>query len=256
MDETAEVKELIKKEGWELARVGKEWNVKVYEQLFPLCHPASIHLKLYRTSRNPEIKYQHLKAAHDYLWPENLIYWNHWSERRFREHCEDWQYITYAGGASSAKSFDAAKLAVLFWLSNPKKHAVLVMSTTLESLSSRIYGYCLRLIQSTAVEFPHKIRSGQTAFIEYPGKRDALHTIKAVAAKKGDDESKISSLIGRHPEEGLLIVMDEATDLPVGLLAALPNLKSVPFFRAMAIGNSNSKFDLHGSLSTPKDGWD
>ena len=60
MDADNEIKELIKKEGWEIVRVGKEFNVKVYDQLFPFCHPASIHLKLYRTSQNPDIKYQHL----------------------------------------------------------------------------------------------------------------------------------------------------------------------------------------------------
>lgn len=152
-------------------------------------------------------------------------------------------------------SFDAAKLAILFWLANPRKRAVLVMSTSLESLNSRIYGYCTRWIQKSAVDFPYKIRSGNTSFIEYPGSKDSLHAIKAVAAKKGDDETKISSLIGRHPDEGLMIVMDEATDLPVGLLGAMPNLKSCPLFQAVAIGNSNSKFDLHGSLATPKEGW-
>ena len=53
-----------------------------------------------------------------------------------------------------------------------------------------------------------------------------------------------------------MVVMDEATDLPIELLAALPNLKSVPVFQAVAIGNSNSRYDLHGSLCTPKEGWD
>lgn len=250
--ELPNILDLIRAEGWECD--GR--RVKVYGQELPVMHPAGIHLWAYRTSQNPEVKYQHLKAAHDYLWPEEVETWNYWSERRFRAHCEGWDCIGYAGGAGTGKSYDAARLAVLFWLANPKKRAVLVMSTTLEALSSRIYGYVLRFAQKMAVEFPIKIRSGNTEFIEYEGRKDKLHTIKAVAAKQGDSEAKISSLIGRHPEEGLLVVMDEATDLPVELLAALPNLKSVPTFQAMAIGNSNSRFDLHGSICTPANGWD
>lgn len=221
----------------------------------PLVHPVLIHLKVYRESYNPEIKYRALKAAHDYIWPKEDLTWNYWSERRFREHCEDWKTITYAGGGSTGKSRDAAKIAGLFWMSNPRKHAVLVASTTLESILSRIYGYVTSLFQKAEIDFPYNIRTGNANFIEYPGAKDALHTIRAVAAKKGDDETKISSLIGRHPEKGLLIILDEATDLPVGLLDALPNLESCPFFQVIAIGNSNSKFDLHGALSTPKDGW-
>ena len=146
------IRELIEKEGWEC----DDRKVRVYGLEFPIVHPVGIHLKLYRSSENPEIKFQHLKAAHDYLWPDEVDTWNYWSERRFRTHCEGWDTIGYAGGAGTGKSYDSAKLAILFWLANPRKRSVLVMSTTLEALSSRIYGYVLRFVQKLAIEFSNK----------------------------------------------------------------------------------------------------
>lgn len=255
MDNLAVI-DLITKEGWTIKSKGRLKVVEVYGEEFPLVHPAAIHLKIYRISQNPDIKYQHLKAAHDYLWPDQVITWNYWTERRFRAHCEDWRCITYAGGAACGKSYDAAKLAILFWLADPKKRAVLVMSTTMESLNSRIYGYCTRLITELSVGFPYKLYRGNNPRIGFPDAPDNVHSIAAVAAKKGDSDAAISSLIGRHPTRGLMVIGDECTDLPAAILSALPNLSSgVEFFQFTGIGNSLSKFDLHGALSTPKDGW-
>ena len=53
-----------------------------------------------------------------------------------------------------------------------------------------------------------------------------------------------------------MIVLDEATDMPTSLLQSLPNLEAGGiFFQIIAIGNSSSKLDLHGALSTPLEGW-
>lgn len=194
-----------------------------------------------------------MKAAHDYLWPDTI--WHYWTERRFREHCKGWNYISYAGGASTAKSWDSAKLALLFWLANPKKRAVIIASTTLESLNARIWGYCTKLLHNTDVQVPFFYMRSQPPKILYD-KTDTIHGMFCLAAKQGDDERAISSVIGRHPEEGIMIILDESTDIPPAILKALPNLESgVSTFQCIAIGNSLSKFDLHGAISTPKDGW-
>ena len=78
----------------------------------------------------------------------------------------------------------------------------------------------------------------------------------AVAAKHGDEESAISSIIGRHPTDSLMVILDEATDLNPAIVKAFPNLDSSEKpFQLIAIGNSNSIHDLHGSICTPKKGW-
>lgn len=257
--------ELVKREGFEINdRDKKNLKIIAYDQEFPLVHPAAVRLKLYRDTENVDLKCTHLIRAHHLLWPSQVATWNYWSEERFHAHCEGWNCITYAAGAGAGKSHDAAKIACLFWLCNPKKRAVLVMSTTLESLNSRIYGYVTRFLGAieaqSGIKFPFVIRGGnnpKVLNIKEKGKgNDDLHSISAVAAKKGDSDTAISSLIGRHPEEGLMVVADECTDLPVAIMDAVPNLSSGGLtFQLVGIGNSNSKFDLHGALSTPKEGW-
>lgn len=260
-----DIDSLIKAEGWQIVDTQFGPQIEAFGQLFPVTHPLLIRLKLYRLEQNPELKYQHMKAAHDYLWPNTL--WHSWTERRFREHCSGWNFITYAGGAACSKSYDAAKIALLFWLANPKKRTVIVASTSLESLESRIWGYVTKLLgQIKQFDIPYRYLSGKPPKILYDysidplpqGKKlkDSIHGMFAVAAKQGDDENVISSWIGRHPDEAILVVLDEATDMPPALTKSLPNLsQGVEFYQFMAIGNSNSMFDLHGALSTPKHGW-
>jgi hypothetical protein len=178
------IRDLIEKEGWKIsAKDGKE-VILAYGEVYPVKHPLSIHLKRYRLSKNPEEKYQHMKAAHDYLWPTHIKLWHYWTERRFREHCNGWSYISYAGGAACAKSYDAAKIALLFWLSNPKGHAVIIASTTLNSLGARIWGYAMSLIRDTEMEIPFQYMRSQPPKFLYD-RDDLQHGIFAAAAKLG-----------------------------------------------------------------------
>lgn len=255
----ADIDALIKKEGWIVEGQNEDKIIKAFGQSFKYTHPVNIYLKLYRVETNPDLKYQYMKAAHDYLWPKMV--WHYWTERRFKTHCEGWNYISLAGGASTAKSFDVAKIVILFWLANPRKRGVIVASTTLESIQARIWGYITKLLKESSIPITYKYLGGQVPKILFPeeerGKgRDTIHGMFCVAAKKGDSDETINSWIGRHPDEALMVVLDECTDMPIGLTKAFVNLdSSAKPFQLLGIGNSNSKFDLHGSLSTPKNGW-
>ena len=252
---------LIKKEGWAVRKEGDKEIITAYGEDFPFTHPALIHLKRYRTEKNPESKYHHMWAVDRYFWP--TIDSHAWTERRYRAHCEDWNYISMAAGASASKSFDMARIALIFWFANPQKRSVIIASTTLESLGARIWGYATSLINKMQVKIPYQYLGGNTPKILYPsnttdGKiRDTIHGMFAVSAKQGSDETVISSWIGRHPEDSLMLVLDESTDMPPALTKSLANLdSSEKQFQCWAIGNSNSKFDLHGMLSTPRVGWE
>lgn len=253
------IESLIKKEGWEIQKddEGRD-TVLAFGETFPLVHPFSIYAKLYRNEINPEQKYRYMKAMHDILWPNTV--WHYWTERRFRAHCNNHNYISFAGGTSTSKSYDTAKIGILWWLGDPHHRGLVVASTSLDSLNSRIWGYMLRLLASTAIPISYDYQSSKPPKIlnvaEDKKKRDFQHGIFAVAAKQGDDETTISSWIGRHPDKGLMLILDEGTDMPPALMEALPNLEgNQPWFQCFIIGNSNSKFDLHGAMSTPKAGW-
>jgi hypothetical protein len=251
-----DVRPLIIAEGWDIRKHEGIEKVYAYNQWFPITHPIQIYLKLYRTETNPELKTQFMIKCHHILWPHHIDTFNYWDEWRFRTHCEHWKHISYAGGAGTGKSLTGAKIAVLYWLADPKNRAVIVASTTLESLNSRIFGYCIDLLNNMAVKLPFKYYRGNTPKIVY-NQDEIQHGIFAIAAKQGSDDKAISSWIGRHPKRGILITLDESTDLMHNILGALPNLAAgVEEYQCVGIGNSNSKFDLHGALSTPKNGWE
>lgn len=210
-----------------------------------------------------------MKRVHDILWPDDIKTWNHWDERRFRKHVEGYNYISWAGGASIGKSYSAAKVAIIFFIANPEKRTVIVASTTLAGADSRIWGYVKKLYTRIKLPLPltytshpnpkllfDKKKAGRPHDHQKENIKDTIHGMFAIAAKKGDDDDAISGWIGRHPDDSLLLVLDEATDMPLAITKAFPNLDSKPEkFQLIAIGNSNSKYDLHGTLSTPKDGW-
>lgn len=259
---TYNLADLIRQEGWEIKKDERGAKVLAYGEEFPLTHPCQIHLKRYREEIVPNLKLFHMKAAHDYLWPQDIKSWHSWTQDRFESHCEGFNFISWAGCASSAKSYDAAKIALLFWLANPRKRAVLVASTTLLSMGRRVWGYTTKLLNKMEVKLPFQYLGGNAPQILYPYKsggdaRDTLHGIMAAAAKQGSDEAAIANFIGTHPEEAMMLILDEATELPVSILGSIANLKSTEKpFQLIAIGNSSQRHDLHGSLSTPRDGWD
>lgn len=251
------LEDLVLKENWQLGRrksTGQRLVIVDGEHVFPLVHPFHIHAKFYRESTIPEIKYRHFKAMHDYLWPDTV--WHDWTEERFRVHCEPWKFISYAGCADSAKSYDAAKIGFLFYASDFTRNAVLVASTTLDSLDKRIWGYVLRLMSESKLKFPLIYQKAKPGKIIHKHTDDRIHGMFAVAAGAGTDEASIKNWIGIHPTRGLMVVLDECTDLPIAINSAVANLRTAPYFQLKAIGNSTSRYDLHGVLSTPEDGWD
>lgn len=265
-DDEAELLALAKKENWKIVKAedanlsqGRDdspYAVIVRGQVFPLCHPYDIHITLYRRCTDADERYFHMKRAHDYLWPEFAETWNHWDERRFRAHCADYEQIVLAGGASVAKSHCVGRIACLFYLSNPKKNAVLIASTTLESLEGRIWGYVVKFLDTAALPLPVKILEGKPPKVLPLGVKGKTHGMFAVAIKQTDDDTTIANLIGRHPDKRFLVCLDEATEMSPAITKAFPNWKKgVDHCQIWAIGNSNAKNDLHGALATPRVGW-
>lgn len=252
---------LTEKEGWEVVKItepepGKSpWRVIVDGEERPLTHPFFLHLRAYRQAEDADVRFDHVRRAHDLLWPQMVDTWNEWDERAFRAHCMNYRGVVMAGGASSGKSHRAARIALLFWLSDPLRNTCIVASTTLESLESRIWGYVARFFRLAQIELPANYMRSKPPKILHPKTLDKIHGMFAVAIRMGEEENVLSTLIGRHPERGLMIVLDEATDMSPSIIKSIPNLEEAPWFQLWAIGNSNDRNDLHGSLATPRVGW-
>lgn len=241
-------------EGWEI----EGNNVWAYGKSFPLVDPLAIHLKTYRTDESHQTRYDAMKRAFEILWPKQILTWNYWMERIFWEHTDhDTEIFTLAGGGGIGKTQSLAYVGNIFWLALPHKRTVLVTSTTLDSLKARIYGYMLRALNEIKIEIPFGVKNTPPPSIN-PVPADFIHGIYGIAAKQGSEEETIKNIIGRHPKNALFLILDEAPDMPVAIMNAIPNLKKglEDRFQACAIGNPNDPDDLHGALSTPKVGWE
>lgn len=239
-------------EGWELTESG----VFAYGQEFPRVAPLSIHLKVYRTDESHDTRYQAMYRAFCILWPKRVITYNYWMERMFREHCNhETEIFTLAAGGGIGKTEACSLIASIFFLALPHKRAVIVSSTDVASLRSRIFGYILRSLKEATYKPALTIASSPTPMIR-ADPENFMCGIFGIAAKKGDDEKTIESIKGRHPPDSLLLILDECTDMPIGITTAIPNLKKglAGRFQAIGIGNSKSWTDLHGAWSMPKMG--
>src|ERR1041385_6135927 len=211
MIKTKSTEDLIFEEEW----IIKDGFVEVFNQKFPITHPYAIYCKLYKEETNPELKYQFLKKLHDFLWPEDILTWNYWTERRFRTYCQGYKFISWASGAGQGKSYDSAKLTLLEYGCSPKDTGVLVVSTTLESSTGRVYGFILDLLKKATkagLPFPFKVLRGNVLKI-YFDRDNYRHMISALAAPANKDASSVRNYIGRHPDRKLLLVLDEGPDL-------------------------------------------
>lgn len=167
-------------------------------------------------------------------------------------------------------SADWGEIAVLFYFSNPLENNVTIASTTLASLKGRIWGYVTDLIRTMEIQPQYKYTSSPSpqilpivpaAQLKKTGRGaiedDTLHGMFAVSAKPGDDFKTISTWIGKHPKNKMLIILDECTEMPIAITDAFPNLNShAEKFQLAGIGNSRSWQDLHGLLSHPENGID
>lgn len=241
----------------------------VHNEVLPIAHPFNVYLKFYRDSTIPEIRYQSMMRAHDLLWPHYVLTNNYWMEERFWYHVCDgrdgasrYSQIILTSGAGTGKSMDCAKIACLFWLSDPKANACIVASTTIEAVQSRIWGYINMLLNEGSEILPIKFQiKGKPPKCLYPAPRgtqqDQIHGMFALAAKEGTEDKAVRDIIGRHPKKRILVILDECTDLNINLAAALPNLEQgVELCQVIGVGNAKDRDDLHGSLATPEDGWD
>jgi len=74
---------------------------------------------------------------------------------------------------------------------------------------------------------------------------------------KDKEERTLSTLIGVHPRDGYMILVDECNFMPSGIFGVFANAKKgTTWFQAQAIANPIDKFDPHGIMCTPQAGWD
>lgn len=247
---------------WPTAGIDNNGNylIEAYGAIWPMMSDVAVELACYRTRRTKQQgglgAGRHLLNAQMLIWPHMNPTINEWMVRRFDAFAEGHKILGFAGGASTAKSTDAARLALLDWWALPSERAVIVSSTTINSLKKRIWSYISEYKHCAAYDMPGYISISPTPKMMF-SKKDSKHGIHGVALREGAPDRTIGDLIGIHPKNKLLAFIDEATDVTHALDKVIPNWDSGDVeFQMIVIGNSRSKTDLHGKYCTPLLGWD
>lgn len=226
---------------------------------WPIQNDIALHLNAFRIGLKKEDgglgRVRHLFEAKHLIWPETKKTLHDWTVRRYKAFCAGHKVITLAGGAGSSKSYDCAYYALLWWWANPEERTVLIASTTISSLTKRIWNYVGSGLRDAHGGMPGIMRTNPTPLIKYH-KDDSLHCVHGIALKEGESDRTLRDIIGIHPKEALLVIVDEATDVTPAITDAIANWdKGDVKFQMICIGNSKDRLDPHGKLSKPKRGW-
>jgi len=196
----------------------------------------------------------HRKAAIHDIWQNAGIVWHPWIDRALKSFC-DYNWVTWAGPAASAKSFNASLIGLLFWLEFPEGTSVIMASTTRDALARRLWYYIQDL--HTRIRPRPDLTIGQALYSEYMIRLragDKKNGIFGLAIEDGPVEEALHDLIGYHNTRVLLVV-DEAQGTREAIFQATDNLAKNPEFKCLLLGNAESREDPHGRFSEPLGGW-
>lgn len=180
--------------------------------------------------------------------------WHRWNERRLKAICSH-RWVTWLGPASSAKSTDAAVFGLEYFLQAPDRTAVIVCSTSVKMLRSRIWSQIARFHQALPKNLGSvgDLMDSVTRIRWKPG--DDVNGIFGMAVEEGSVEEVINNLIGVHTER-VLLYLDEMQGIREAIMRATSNMVANPFFQMVGMGNPDSLNNPLGKESEPVDGWD
>lgn len=180
-----------------------------------------------------------------------------WAEAMIAQACQ-WQYLGIAGPGNVGKSDCMALWAIVNWLCDPVNTMVIVTSTTLTASRKRIWGSIVDYYNSVP-DMPGKLVDSlgivRTRMPGNEAKMSDKSGISLVAGEAAHEKESMDKLDGCHNKR-VIMIADELPKLSPGLVKfATGNLSKNEWFQFIGIGNPKSKYDPHGMLCTPKNGW-
>lgn len=213
----------------------------------------------------------HLKRLILALFPERdpfgrrVYVWHPWMDRRIQSWCDN-KIITWWGPAASAKSTDAAMIALVDWYADPANTTTIICSTTLKMLRRRIFAEVVRFHKTLCLLSPNRPPPGnyvrsKDQFLFDPTSDDDQQSDRAgifgFAIQQGDKKQAKDDIIGQHNQR-VRIIIDEAQhpDMEVAFDARSNLAKGAEDFKLLGFGNPDSRLTPIGRYSEPKAGWD
>lgn len=198
-------------------------------------------------------EFHHRKERIKAFWPEFKLH--RWTDRRLEALCK-YNWNTWLGAASTAKSTDAAVMALEYWLQAPDRTTVIVASTTVKLLRMRIWSELTRYHQLLARKMPGNVGEliDSKTLIRWEAGNDR-NGIFGMAVEEGSTDEVVNNLIGIKAER-VLVILDEMQGVREAIMQATINLSANPKFTFIGMGNPDSLMNPLGRESEPIDGWE
>lgn len=199
--------------------------------------------------------HEHRRILIQSMWPDEE--WHDWSERRIKSISYS-NFVIWHGPASSAKSADAAKIAIEYWLEAPATTSVIVCSTTMQSLRRRIWAEVVshfKQIEGKMGGYVGELLDASCIVRWEPG--DSRHGIFGVAVEDGPVEDAVNNLVGFHPKRYFLI-LDEMQGVREAIMShrLLSNITKNPEAKFLGMGNPSNLMSLLCRHAAPiNGGW-
>lgn len=160
------------------------------------------------------------------------------------------------GCSNSAKSFNVASFAAIWWLMDPDNSSVFFCSTTSKMLKKRGWAEIQKINQAIGGH-GHFVNS-QTIWQSKQG--DDRHAIFGKAVADGDVAKAAADIQGIHTARQML-VLDEAEAISPAIWTAAKNLYAYPDdvggeFIMVAMANPRSRLSQFGRFVEPENGYD
>jgi hypothetical protein len=228
--------------------------------------PLDVELLAFRDGLTKEQgglgKHVHFRRICEFLWP-NFI-WHKWAQKLAIALCK-YDVVGVTGCANSGKSDLFSMWALVNWYCAPHDTCVLVTSTSKTDAAQRVWGHVCRRFRAAnqkGLRFGKLVES--LGFIKLDAKNaenapDGSGGSSGIFLIPAGDEYKndaLKRLEGRKNNR-MFLVLDELQDCSTEILdSALWNLEqNKGGTHVCAAGNAASRFDAHGRMLMPVDGW-
>lgn len=206
-----------------------EWISK-YEQAFYKAEKA-------RDSRSREEAVQglkqHYKATVAIISPKMAAGWNRWSEDILDLFLEGKIHKILWGSGNCGKSAVMAILLYIKWRIRPNKRMVVIVAKIVQDATARVWGYLkefhaqapasanhtLLLVDNSRVRGIYCMMLDEKSGKVIPNERACMICLPAKVDAKNATIG--GNMLGKHPDERLILAFDEAQELP-GLMLNMP----------------------------------
>src|SRR3982750_985572 len=215
-------------------------------------------------------RYQHYRNAVDLLWniprrmyaaerkmaydpdKNDLLIWNEWTELLSEQLCIE-KEVLVAGPGASWKSTAVAVYANVLWFSSPHNTRVVCTSTTSDALRAKFWKEIQHFYRTANTGLGNPVPS--RTIIQYQKGDDGAGIYGVAVESDGSVERAVNKIVGRH-NTNIFVAVDELATVSEAIVEASVNLETgAEHFQFAGMANPDSKFDPHGRMSEPENGW-